>query len=255
MTAANAVLAPAGYQLILGFTDYDDDREEHLVRQLLGRRPDGVFLIGNMHTPASVTMLRASGVPVVETWGWSDTPIDDLVGFSNYDAMVDLVSAMYDAGYRRPVFAGSLTTGDHRSRERVAGLRAGFAQLFPGQEIRFVTSSDLPLSLESGGVLLERILERFPDADIAMFSTDILANGAVLAATRRGMRIPQDLAVTGFGDFDLSAAITPSLTTVTVPTDEIGRVAAERLLAKMEGRAVGPESIRVDYELTIRDST
>ncbi|MEB4614245.1 substrate-binding domain-containing protein [Leucobacter sp. M11] len=255
VTAANEVLAPAGYQLILGFSDYNDDQEEQLVRQLVGRRPDGVFLIGNVHTDASVHMLRSSGVPVVETWGWSESPIDDQVGFSNHDAVVDLVTAVHDLGYRNPVFAGSLIPGDHRSRERIAGFRTARSTLTPGSVDRFVDSSDLPLTLESGALLLDRMLRAFPDLDIVMFSTDILANGALLAAQRRGLRVPEDLGITGFGDFELSTALSPSLTTVSVPTAELGHIAAERLLEKMEGRARGQAATRVAYKIAIRETT
>ncbi len=255
LTAAQAVLGTAGYQLVLGFTEYEDLLEEQLVRQLLGRRPDGVLLVGSTHTQAAAEMLRSADVPVVETWGWTDTPIDDLVGFSNQAATAELLTAMHAAGYHSPAFAGSLLPGDHRSRERIAGFRSAYAELYPEQEERFVDSSGLPLTLESGAQLLGIMTERYPEMDIAMFTTDIFANGAVLAATRRGTKVPDQLAITGFGDFELSSAIIPALTTVTVPTSKIGRLAAERLLAKMEGRARGSESIRVEYQLALRETS
>lgn len=255
LSAAQAVLGAAGYQLVLGFTDYEDLREEALVRQLLGRRPDGVFLVGNTHTQVAAEMLRASRIPIVETWGWTEHPLDDLVGFSNQSAMGDLLTAVHDAGYQAPVFTGSLRPGDHRSLERLAGFREAFQRLYPGAEERFVDSSDMPLTLASGEKLLDRMLERYPEMDIAMFGTDILANGAVLASMRKGLRIPDRLGITGFGDFELSSALTPALSTVSIPNAEIGRIAAERLLAKMEGRETGSTSTRVDYRITLRETT
>ncbi|MDF2443925.1 MAG: LacI family transcriptional regulator, gluconate utilization system Gnt-I transcriptional repressor [Subtercola sp.] len=257
MAAASEVLAPEGYQLILGFTNYEPLREEELVRNLLGRRPDGVFLIGVTHTENAVRMLKASGIPVVETWGSTPDPVDDLVGFSNEQAMYDLVSALTDQGYRRPTFAGSMVAGDHRAIERFDGYRRRFSELFPGEPVRFVDASDSALTFASGEHLLGRAFEAYPDTDLLLFATDILANGAILAASRQGLSVPGDLAISGFGDFELSSALTPSLSTVSIRTRHMGEVAARMLLERMASKSAvaGGRSVDIGYEITLRESS
>lgn len=250
LTGLSSVLAPEGYQLLLGYTDYDDEREEQLIRSLLGRRPDGFFMTGAIHRASVVTMLRTSGIPVVETWDWTDTPMDALVGFSNEDAMYAMVSFLHEVGYRRPCFVGSLVLGDHRSRRRLDGFRRAVADFWPGTEPRVVDASPHPLALESGAKLLDIARTAFPDADVLMFSTDIYANGALLSAAARGIRVPEEIAVTGFGDFELSGMLRPGLTTVALPNATIGREAAVLLLQRMRGEE--PDSLTRDLGFEIR---
>ena len=254
LAGASAILSPHGYQLLLGYTNYDEGQEERLLRNLLGRRPDGIFLIGVLHTPESIAMLRAAGIPVVETWGWLENPIDDLVGFSNHDAMRDLTHELYSYGYRRFTFVGSQNPGDQRARERVRGFVTKHAELFPSRAPRFLDSSEYPLTLDAGATFLHRAREQYPDTDVIMFATDILANGAVLEANARGISVPGDVAITGFGDFDLSAAITPGLTTVSIPIEKMGRMAAEMLLQKMEDVTLAPRVINLGFSITRRAS-
>lgn len=79
--AFSTALAAHGYQIFVGTTDYRPEHEEEVLRSFLGRRPDGLLMVGTRHTPGTLTLLRAAGVPVVETWGWSRDPVDLLVGF------------------------------------------------------------------------------------------------------------------------------------------------------------------------------
>ncbi|OEU96001.1 LacI family DNA-binding transcriptional regulator [Streptomyces oceani] len=254
LTGLSAVLASEGYQVLLGYTDYDDEREEQLIRSLLGRRPDGFFMTGVIHREAVVTMLRASDVPVVETWDWTDTPIDALVGFSNEDAMYEMVSFLHGAGYRAPCFVGSLVHGDHRSRRRLDGYLRAAETYWPGTEPRVIDASEHPLSLESGGPLLELAGRLHPEADVLVFATDIYANGALLAAQSRGIRVPEDIAVTGFGDFELSRLLGPGLTTVALPNQSIGREAAALLLDRMRGTEPPSRDVDLGFEIRRRGS-
>ncbi|WP_406406438.1 LacI family DNA-binding transcriptional regulator [Streptomyces halstedii] len=250
LTGLSSVLAPEGYQLLLGYTDYDDKREEELIRSLLGRRPDGFFMTGALHSPAVIKMLKASRVPVVETWDWIDTPLDTLVGFSNEDAMYAMVSYLHEAGYRAPCFVGSLLEGDHRSRRRLDGYLRAVGTYWPGREPRVVDASAYPLALESGARLLEVARQAHPESDVLVFSTDIYANGALLAATSRGIAVPKEIAMAGFGDFELSRMLRPALTTVALPNTTIGQEAARMLLTRMRGER--PERTKVDMGFEIR---
>lgn len=79
--ALNDTLFDAGYQLMLGQSSYSASREESLLEAIIGRRPDGIFLTGILRPGLGRTRLMASGIPVVETWDLTPTPIDMLVGF------------------------------------------------------------------------------------------------------------------------------------------------------------------------------
>ncbi|MFS8112582.1 LacI family DNA-binding transcriptional regulator [Rhizobium jaguaris] len=248
------VLHREGYQIFLGNTDYRSDREEEVIRSLLGRRPDGLFIIGTHHTRNSIALLKRAGIPVVEGWDMTSRPIDRLVGFSNIAAISEMARHLTKSGRKRIVFAGVLRRGDSRAAERRDGFVAAVKAIFRNEEPRLCIVSDLPLEMASGAELLRRSRATFPDADAVMFSSDVLASGALLESVRLGIAVPDSLAITGFGDFELSRHLNPSLTTVSVPSDEIGRQAGRLLLEGMRGLPSSAKRIDVGFTLKIRGS-
>lgn len=248
------VLSEAGIQLFLGTTGYDEEREEQVVRAFLGRRPDGIVLVGASHTPATRDLLRRSRIPIVETWDWSDDPIDSLVGFSNGDAFAAMTEYVVGAGYRHPTFAGWLTGADSRAHARRDGFRDTIARLLPDEPIRILDTGERGISVEAGGWLLDVALEQHPETDVLVCASDIFATGAVLAAHRKGLRVPHDIAVTGFGDFEMSRYLPPPLTTILPPNDSIGRRAGELILERIADPTTAPVSLDLGYTLVVRES-
>ena len=248
------VLNRAGYQIFLGNTDYSQEREEEIIRSLLGRRPDGIFLIGTRHTKGSTALLKRAEIPIVEGWDLSDQPLDRVVGFSNADAIGKMVDHLLASGKRNIVFAGVVRKGDNRAAERRGAFEAKMVSCFPGEKPRMTIETEMPLVMASGIDLLNLVLAQYPETDAIMFSSDILASGALLETQRTGINVPQQLAITGFGDFELSKHLVPPLTTVAVPSDEIGRKAGELLLDAMRGETSSQTRIDVGFELKIRAS-
>ena len=250
----SGVLHEAGYQIFLGNTDYRLEREEEIIRSLLGRRPDGIFIIGTHHSRGSISLLRRAGIPVVEGWDFIKKPIDRIVGFSNADAITAMVQHLVASGRRYIVFAGVVRKGDSRAAARRAAFKAEMEKIFPGEKPRIVISTEMSVEMKSGVELLRRALARYPEADAMMFTSDILASGALLGTQRIGITVPQRLAITGFGDFELARHLLPSLTTVAVPSAEIGRRAGQLLLGAMRDDVSSENIIDVGFKLMIRES-
>jgi len=249
------VLLPEGYQVFLGHTDYTPAREEALVRSLAGRRPDGFFIIGTRHTQEATEILKRTGMPVVESWSWTSRPVDLLVGFSNHAAIMSVVDHLVAGGYRRLTFAGMVRPGDHRAKDRLKGFIDAHARHFPGQATRVVTAASGAMEMERGVELLHRVRETHPETDAIVFASDVLAAGAVLKCGALGIRVPDDLAITGFGDYDIAAHLTPALTTVAIASRRIGMEAARLLLQRMNGQTVEAKMVDVGFELLVRGST
>ena len=250
----DAVLSAKGYHLFIGSTDYDSAREEELIRAFLGRRPDGIIVVGTAHTPAARAMLAGAKVPVVETWSWTDEPIDSLVGFSNREAITAVVDYVHSRGYQHPTFAGWLTGSDSRALDRRLAFEQRMGELYPGETIRVVDSGADGISIEAGRSLLDRALRHHPETDVLLCASDIFATGALLEAQARGISVPDQLAICGFGDFELSRQLSPALTTVSTPNLEIGRRAGELLLSRMHGETDEPSSLDLGFSLAARDS-
>ncbi|MCA0423424.1 MAG: LacI family DNA-binding transcriptional regulator [Proteobacteria bacterium] len=250
----SSMLLPAGYQILLGHTHYSNEQEEAVVRSILGRGPEGIVIIGTTHTPNARQLLQISGLPVVETWEWTRDPVDLLVGYSNEGAAVEMVRHLYAKGYRRLVFSGVVEAGDARGQSRLRGFQAETARLgLDASRIHLLEGCDL--SLKTGGASVDAIRSRYPDADAIFYSSDIFAAGAVQQCRKLGLRVPEDLAIAGFGGFDIAEILIPSLTTIRIPSRQIGELAGRLLLSKLTKVAVEAPHIRVDYTLVPGEST
>jgi len=98
-----------------------------------------------------------------------------------------------------------------------------------------------------------RLLDRRPDLDAVFVASDLMATGVLRALRRAGRRVPEDVAVIGFGNSPLAPATDPPLTTVTEPVEVLGTRAARELLSLLDG-APGPSRIVLETKLVVRDS-
>ncbi|PLZ02926.1 GntR family transcriptional regulator [Burkholderia sp. WAC0059] len=254
-------LAAAGYQVMLGLTNYSFETEEALLATVISRRPDGIVLTGTQHSARSLKLLGAAKIPVVETWDKVQAPLDMLVGFSHFDVGRDTAGYLLDRGYRR---FGLLWLDDVRGTLRREGFMQALAQR--GIAPAGVSVVAAPASQQLGREGLDELLRQDPSIDAIVCSSDELAFGVLAEANRRGIRMPDDLALMGYGDLSAAAHTYPSLTTVKVNSATIGAKAAEVLLARLQpsdpssggdgSRAHGGET-RIDtgFEIVQREST
>lgn len=251
--AVQTTLEAAGYPLLLGNTGYDLDREERLVRSLLGWSPAAVIIAGLQHRAATRALLARAGGPVVEIMELGADAIDMNVGLSHHQAGAAMADHLIARGYRKIGFAGTRLDHDLRAGQRLAGLRDALAS--NGLRLHCLVADLAASALSTGELLFERILAEHPDTEAVFFANDDLAAGAILAAQRRGIPVPERLAVAGFNGLELGGQISPALTTVRSPRRRIGGVAAELVLQTLTGKSPKQRQIDLGFELLIRDST
>lgn len=245
-------LAESGYQTLLGLTGYDPQQEEALLEAVLGRRPDGIVLTGTEHTLASRERLARVGIPVVEAWDLCPKPLDMLVGFSHEEVGQVVAQYLLSKGYRR---ISVVTLDDPRGLRRYRSL----LQVLAAQGITEVAAEILPApaTLAIGRVGLSGLLQRQAAGEVVVCSSDTIAQGVLAEAASRGLRVPEDLAVIGFGDLSSAAHSHPPLTTVRIDGPRIGRAIAEALLARIAAPALSRRPTRLDvgFEVVERGST
>ncbi|CAB3802494.1 HTH-type transcriptional regulator GntR [Paraburkholderia caffeinitolerans] len=242
-----STLAASGYQTLLGLTGYLREREEQLVHTLLGRRPDAIVLTGTDHSALTRDRLLKTKVPIIEIWDLTDDPIDMLIGFSHEAVGSAVARHLLHKRYRRfAVLSADDPRGMRRSMSIVEELRRHGVENVPMEIL------PAPATLQAGREGFARLLERgLPD--VIACSTDTLAQGILAEAAKRGIGIPQEVAVMGFGDLSTAAHVHPALSTVRIDGAEIGRLAAEALLQRLEGKPSSPAALRVDTGFTIVD--
>ncbi|WDZ95050.1 LacI family DNA-binding transcriptional regulator [Herbaspirillum sp. WKF16] len=272
----NDVVEGGNLRLLLANTDYLIEREESLLRALLGHQPRGVILTGGKHTAKTRTLLQRANVPIVETWEIPPKPLDRVVGFSNSEAAAAMAQHLYQRGYRRIGFVGSASHLDTRGNARREGYLKAVAAAglhAPRDVIPSEWGDDMAhgRAMGQGASALQAMLDQWPDTDAIMCNSDIHAFGVIMACHRRGLTVPKDVAVAGFGDFEVSRHCYPSITTVSVNPYAIGKLAGESLLAALESTeppnasrrliaanqrpaADVPKLIRIPYEIIARES-
>ncbi len=255
--ALNEQLEPIGLQMLLGHTDYSAEREERLIEGMLKRRPEVIVLPFDGHTPRTVKLLKQASVPVIEQWEVPPRPVGYTVGFSNFQAAQKMTSALIERGYRRIAFVSE----SEDAWTRGAARRAGFEDAMNAAGLsahRMVRYGKPPISIQDGFHIATQLQDHFADADCIFCVSDAPAFGVLSALKSRAIRVPEDIAVVGFGNFEVSRFSSPTLSTVEVDARGIGRQTGElirRLLVDDGDQARIPRHIEVDVRLSFRDST
>jgi LacI family gluconate utilization system Gnt-I transcriptional repressor len=252
MEAAQGTLARAGYQTLIGVTHYDPAEEEQLLRSQLLHRPAGILVTGFDRTESSRALIAASGVPCVHVMETSTEPGVYCVGLSQTEASAAMTRHLLERGRKRIAFAAAQL--DPRTLQRLEGWRNAMREAgLYAPTLEWLNPA--PSSIALGGVMFEQIMGQSPPVDAVFFCNDDLAQGALLAALRLGIPVPQRVAVAGFNDLTGSDQMLPPLTTVRTPRGEIGTAAAQMLLALIRGEPVPSPCIDLGFALVPRAST
>ncbi len=236
LDGVDRALTRLGYQVMIGCNNHQPLEEEAWLRQVVSWRPAGVILSGRSHTPGAVELLHNAGMPVVEIWDLTTSPIDMSVGFSHYDCGVEVGQFLVRKGRRRAGYVGASSRADVMGQARMEGFSA--ALVLAGYPL-----VDREVLLDSPGFYagyygLETLLARRPDLDVVYFHNDEMAIGGLAYCQQRGIRVPEDLGIVGWGGMEAASVLPRRLTTTVVPTTLIGKQAAEALVARLKGEPV-----------------
>ncbi|MFS2158230.1 LacI family DNA-binding transcriptional regulator [Pseudomonas sp. Pseusp122] len=245
-----------GFQLLLASSYFSEEQEESAVRAFLGWSPAALVLTSHFHSAATEKMIEQADIPVVETWDYQPERRPIQIGFAHDEVGVAAARYLHGKGYRRIAFVQNSAVGDLSARER----RNGYARTLESLGLQpwvFVPEPDLA-PFEAGKQAMQQLMSGEQRPDAIIFANDNLAAGGLLAGQRSGLRIPQDCAIMGFGDYPFAHMLMPSLTTIKPPALEIGVLAAQRVLESL-GVLVPEDEIQrlnlLDCHLIEREST
>nr|WP_232341057.1 substrate-binding domain-containing protein [Halomonas pacifica] len=238
------VSEPAGYHLMLSHYGYDQALEERSLASLLSYNVDGVILSDSQHSPRSLRMLETAGIPTVEIMDSRTPPLHQAVGYDNVEASRAMVEAMIARGRRQVVYLAVRL--DARTRQRGEGYAAAMAAhgLTP-----LTLQSSQRSSYSVGAELMGEVLDKYPQTDGLFCTNDDVALGAYFECLRRGIPVPQRIAIAGFHGHDVGQVMAPPLASVITPRRAIGERAARELLHRLDGRPIGEPTIDLGYRL------
>jgi len=250
--ALQKALDEAGYTLLLASHEFDAGVEARVTEALVERGVDGLVLLGATHHPSVLRMLDTHQIPYVLTWALDASGRHPCVGFDNRAAAIRIARHLIELGHREFAMISGITAGNERAAERLEGVRqalsAAGAALPPARVV------EKPYTLSAGREGLREVLRAAPRPTAVICGNDVLAIGALAECRAQGLAVPRDLSLTGFDDLEMSAVVTPGLTTIHFPTADLGSVAAQHLLARLGGKAYEMRT-ELPVELVVRAST
>lgn len=249
--AFQEALAWHGITLLVASSAYRPEVESEQIRTLVARGADGLLLIGYDREPAIYDFLQQRRVPAVVTWAHDPGQPQTAIGFDNIAAMAALTREVLARGHRRIAMISAPTDANDRARGRVAGARLALDEA--GLDAAAMPVIETDYGVETGAEAFHRLIAEHPGTTAVLCGNDVLAMGAMRAAKARGLSVPRDVSITGFDDTELAMLAEPPLTTVHVPHREMGRNAAELLVAMIEGKP-HPERIELPTDIRLRDS-
>ncbi|HLJ46250.1 MAG TPA: LacI family DNA-binding transcriptional regulator [Bryobacteraceae bacterium] len=239
-----------GYEVLVANTDYSSEQLVNSIRLMIGRRVEGLAAIVSEMAPELIDELGESRTPVV--FYDVGAPRHNITNIRvNYRRGIEkVVDYLYSLGHRRIGFIG------HHAmlgpiNERMKTVLDAVARI-PELEVRTAADSD---TLEGGRAAARTLLDSgfAPTAIICV--NDMMAVGALRELRERGVQVPQDISVTGFDNVKLSEFCYPSLTTLHIPRDRIGRIICDRLIPEIGKPQVADREIVIDPEFMLREST
>ncbi len=227
------VLQPVRLELLLASTNYSLDREEEQLRTVLGWAPAALVVTGLRHTLGALKLMRQAqlnGTPVIEIWEKDTADVEFIqIGFNHRSVGQAMAQHLLDCGHRDMVYVGSSVKGDFRALERSEGFIQTAEQAVA--KVR-VIKADLGEPMAAGRKALQTLNPaQFPDA--IAFSNDNLAAGAWLQAQDDGIRVPEDLAMLGFGDFPIAGQLGGGISTLAAPRYAIGKNTGLKILSHL----------------------
>ena len=231
---------------------FDNAHVADKARLLVEHGAEALLLVGQVSDPALVTLLQQRRIPAVSTYSVTDNTVVPSIGFDNRDAMLRALEHVAELGHRDVLFL----CGPLEGNDRQAARRAAFIEVMRRWrrplDGRLV---ECEYAIEAGEIALRECLQGAPGFTCVICSSDVLAFGVLAECRRAGLTVPGDLSVVGFDDLEFSARLDPPLSTIAVPSEEMGRLSAEAILGALsdDRRPILP--IVLDAPLVARAST
>ncbi|RMF98945.1 MAG: transcriptional regulator [Planctomycetota bacterium] len=227
----------------------EPDQERSAIRALIGRRVDGLVVIGGCLRDAELAEF-AREVPLVVAGRRCREPELPCVYVDNVDGGYQAARHLIELGHRRI----ALIQGHHHhsdAADRHAGFRQALRDAGICEDPALICDGDF--SPEAGVIAVERLVSQNAPFTAIFAMNDMMAFGARLALDRHAIAVPQRVSLVGFDDQMEAAFMTPPLTTVRQPAREMGECAAKGMIELLAGRPFTPQCMRT--QLVAREST
>lgn len=243
----NALAKEAGKRgcEIIFFTDEDTDSFARTLERL-----DGVIATCREDIDAQILSM-AEKLPVVTIDNHSANKTIPSVSLENFDALVSSVNLLAELGHKQIGFMRGLTNSDV-GRDRYAGYVHGLQRNGLTLDETLIYNGDF--SFESGRSGIKHFLDSGTLPSALICANDEMALGAIKELKKHNLHVPADVSITGFDDIDVAGQVTPALTTLKAPTDDIAAHALSLLNDLVTGKDIAQKSVTLPCQLIVRET-
>ncbi len=237
-------LAEGGIQLVLAAHEYNPLVEAQAIRLLLTRGVEALVLVGAERPRETWELLRGHRARVVLTYTFHEDY--DSIGFDNAQAGCLAARHLIELGHRSIGFI----SGPRRSNDRMALRLKGAVDAMSeaGLELPQFLITEQEFSLTGGKLGAHQLMGLANPPSAILASNDLLAAGALHELSERGLDVPGQVSVIGMENLEITGFTKPTLTSIQLPTEEIGMATAKHVLARLRGE---PVSHRIEYPLAL----
>ncbi|MEX0277614.1 MAG: LacI family DNA-binding transcriptional regulator [Ruegeria sp.] len=229
-------LGSFGHQTVLGLTQHTQQEEENWIKTVLSWQPAGLILTGRYHSPRATEMLRNAGIPIVEIWDLNSSPLDMSVGINHFDSGFDMGRYLMSCGYTNIGYVGT----SHDTANAATTRLDGFCRAVEGGGGKVVKQLCLhdTATYYPGFYGTEQLLASSSDVECIFYQNDAMAFGGLQYCGSRGMNVPNDIGIAGWGDLPIASVITHRLTSMHVPHLKLGQTAAAMMIGRLSDEPV-----------------
>lgn len=237
-----------GYTVLLGLSGWDSDRVESLVRAAISRQVEAI--ISGQQVPDNVRkMIERSGVSYIHMWDIPDDPIDIAIGFSHQKAGRELAHFLANRGYVRPHL---LTATSPRAELRSRAFKEEWQKLFEQEATEQAIPVPSRYDQARGAFANMRRMDEMPD--VVLCASDMLAQGIIVEASAAGLKVPEDIAVVGFGNAAIAGEMRPTITTVEIDGRRLAQEIMQVLRERLDGEGFDKKTVDLGFKIIGRES-
>lgn len=246
-------LAKANYSLLLANTGYSVDEELRALQSLLSRGIDGIALIGEKHHPEIYKAIERNQIPLVNLWIYNPKSTHSCIGFDHIKAGKQIAKHLVELGHTEFGIISGILKNNDRAITRLQGMQDTLEAV--GLKLPKDRIIECRYTVEQGCQSLHQLLDAHPEITAISCGNDILAIGALHGASERGLKVPEDLSITGFDNIEILPYLKPSLTTVNSPSGRMGEKAADYLIEQIRNKTLSIERTELEADLVVRETT
>ncbi len=229
-------LGTFGYQSVLGLTQHTLQEEENWIRTVLSWQPAGLILTGRYHSARATEMLRNAGIPVVEIWDLNSSPLDISVGINHFDSGFDMGRYLASLGYGKIGYVGTSHDTANAATERLNGFCKA-VEGAGGAVVKQLCLHDTA-TYYPGFYGTEQLLAATKDVECIYYQNDAMAFGGLQYCAGKGLNVPNDIGIAGWGDLPIASVMNRRLTSCHVSHLKLGQRAAEVMMARLSEEPV-----------------